>query len=147
MAGDAPARQRRLAAVGKPDLGLFLVAERDRLQRHLLMIAHEVDGAVDQEIRLMGKQAEHAGGVGTTVDIVAEMDQRHVGGRADAQVESDLAMQQAEAFGAAVDVADGIDPAAWGKCSRRRREIQQPRHGQPVARVSSAAFSGRVSRA
>ena len=83
-----------------------------RVQHHNLVVADEVHHLRARDRGRAAQQLEHAGAVRPAVDVIAEMHQHGLPGRAGARIGGDEAVQRREPVGAAMDVANGVDAQA-----------------------------------
>ena len=126
LARHAPAVQRVGAAVGDPQPGGVVLLRRVQGAEHQgLVIAEQGDGLGEpRRGGAAGQEFHHPGGIGATVDQVAEMDQHRARDRALGEVGGDRGVQGLQPLQAAVDVADGVDAQAGCKRGRRRRLVE-----------------------
>ena len=89
--------------------------------------------AVDQAL-------DDPGGVGTAIDVIADMQQQGRGGRPAGEVPGDRQVQVGKLPGAAMDVANGVDTPARRQGGGRSRQLD---HRQPGYR----AMAGKSTRA
>ncbi len=108
---DAVARQRLPAAIGEP-----VGTDRDideEAQHEVLVVALEVD-RFESGGRRLQEQVDDLARLGAAVDVIAEIDHDVARRRPVLGVGRDHGVQKREQVGAAVDVADGIEPRAGG---------------------------------
>ena len=112
LARHAPTEQRVGPAIGHPQLGRLGLPGGQGVQHHVLVIAHQVDGAQAGDGRAGGEPCHDRGTVRAAIDVVAEVDQHGLRRGALRQVLGDRHVQRLELVDAAVDVADRVGTLA-----------------------------------
>ncbi len=89
------------------------------------MVAHQIDGRQTGDGRSAGQQGNHAGTVGTEIDVIAKMQQYRGRRRTSHKIVGDRFVQLTKLDQAAVNVADRVDPSAARQPARRQHEVQR----------------------
>lgn len=107
--GGAVAFQGGGPSVGEPELdGIRRRARCQGVQHHAVVVAHQVEER--QAARRFFENAENRRAVRATIHVVAEMQDQRVGDGAGRKVILDLPVQGGQAAGAAMGIADRVDP-------------------------------------
>ena len=123
---DLVADQGRTAAVDHPGRAQGTV--RDETDQEFFVVALQVHGLEPLQ-RLVDQHVDHLEGLRSAIDVVAEVHEYlALSRRAFRPVVTNRPVHFGEQIGAAVNVADGIDPRAVGNAGRRRVVLLSPGH-------------------